>query len=243
MKLPLLALAGLAAALLASLFLRSAGFYDFTAREAEGLGMLVQLVGDIYAVLLAFVIFVIWGQFTEVENCVMRECTALDDILRFSRYLDADSAAAIRHSLAVYAAHVVRFEWEALGDGQPDHQADQMFNKLLAAIMAEGQRTDEQRLVHSRLIDMAQKAGERRDERVSKSLTRIPPTLSVLVKTIAVLVFMLVFVYPFHTWYVGGCALVLVAAILLLADFVMVDTDNPLKGTWNVSPAPFAEFK
>ena len=51
--------------------LRWAGFYGFATRDAEGLATLAQILGDIYAVLLAFTIFVIWGQFTDVENCVI----------------------------------------------------------------------------------------------------------------------------------------------------------------------------
>ena len=78
-------LSTLGTALAVYAILRPAGFYNFTAREAEGLNVLIQLVGDIYAVLLAFAIFVIWGQFTEVENCVIREGDSLADILRLIR--------------------------------------------------------------------------------------------------------------------------------------------------------------
>src|SRR5579872_2564044 len=78
----------LLAALIAYGFLRQAGFYGFTAGEAEGLAVLIQLAGGVYAVLLAFAIFVIWGQFTEVETWVIRECNALHDVLRFSDYLN-----------------------------------------------------------------------------------------------------------------------------------------------------------
>ena len=243
MKPPLLPLVALAAALGLSAALRSSGFYAFTASEVEGITMLIQLVGGIYAVLLAFVIFVIWGQFTEVENCVMRECTALDEILRFSRYLDADSAGRIRHALSTYSAHVLRHEWDSLGEGRIDQQADQMFVRLVASVVETVPRADEHKLIHARLVDMVQEAAQRRDERVAKSLTRIPPTLSALVKTIALMVFFLVFVYPFHTFLAGAWGLLLVSILLFLANLVMVDTDNPLKGIWNVSPAPFGEFK
>lgn len=34
----------------------------------------------------------------------------------------------------------------------------------------------------------------------------------------------------------------LVAAVLFLANFVMTDTDNLLKGVWNVSPQTFADL-
>jgi hypothetical protein len=225
--------AALAAALGLYAALRSSGFYAITAREVEGIALLVQLVGDIYAVLLAFVIFVIWGQFTDVENCVMRECNALTDLLRFSRYLDADSHSNVRRAITNYTAHVLHYEWDSLADARPDPQADAMFSKLVTSVVE---------TKDSRLLDMVQKAGERRDDRVSKCLTRIPPTLVGLVNTIAGALVFLVFVYPFKTWYTGAIGFVLVAAILLLANFVMLDTDNPLKGAWNVSSSPFSRI-
>src|SRR5215469_16294336 len=89
-------LSRLAVALAVYGILRQTGFYNFTAREAEGLNVLIQLIGDIYAVLLAFAVFVIWGQFTEVENCVIREGDSLADILRMSAYLNAEDRATIR---------------------------------------------------------------------------------------------------------------------------------------------------
>src|ERR1700722_5217343 len=164
--------AQLAAALLLYAFLRNAGFYNFTAREAEGLSVLIQLVGDIYAVLLSFTIFVIWGQFTEVENCVIRECNSLDGVLRFSGYLNADAHAGIRRAIGFYANHVLRSEWPALGDGRTDSQADTVFSKYISSVVEAAPINEAEQPMHARLIDMAQKTSEYRDERVAKSLTR-----------------------------------------------------------------------
>lgn len=223
--------------------LRQAGFYDFTARESEGLNVLVQLIGSIYAVLLAFTIFVIWGQFTDVENCVMRECSALDDLLRFSNYLNADAHAEIRKAMANYTRQLLRYEWLALGDGRKDRQTDELFSFLVNTVAQAKLKDEAERFIYARLVEMAQHASQCRHERVSKSLTRIPPTLYGLVNTIAGVLLLLVFVYPFHYWLAGAACFVLVAVVLFLADFVMRDTDNPLKGVWNVSPQPFAELR
>src|ERR1700683_399494 len=87
---------GLAAALAASWLLRQANLDRFTAADAEGINSLISLIGSIYAVVFAFVIFVIWGQFTGVEEATQRECTLLNDLLRFSQYLDPDANRAIR---------------------------------------------------------------------------------------------------------------------------------------------------
>ena len=223
--------------------LRAAGFYGFTGREAEGLNVLILLVGGIYSVLLAFTVFVIWGQFTEVENCVMRECDALEDLARFSDYVNPDARGAIRHSMSAYTHRVLKAEWAALGDGKTDKHAEEMFSQLVRSVVELAPQSDAEWAMRVRLIDIVQEAGERRGERVAKSLTKIPPTLVALVNTIAAVLLSLVFVYPFHHWLTGALCFAVIGVVLFLANFTMMDTDNPLKGVWNVSPKPFSELK
>ena len=88
----------LVAAVFAYSLLRNIGFYSFTAPETEGLGAMLRLICSIYAVIYVFAIFVIWGQFNDVENLVVRECHPLNELLRFSRYLNPDSSHAIRRA-------------------------------------------------------------------------------------------------------------------------------------------------
>ncbi len=220
--------------------LRQAGFYQWTARDSAGINVLLAPVGDIYAVLLAFTIFVIWGQFTEVENLVIRECNSLDDLLRFAAYLDSDSSASIRRAIADYAQRVLKYEWPALGEGRTDKQADELFVEILGAVVEAKPATESQQLIPARLLEMAQQTAACRDERVAKSLTRMPPTLSGLVRSLAAVMLLLVFVYPFEYEAIGEFCFVLASVVVFLANFVMSDTDNPIRGVWNVSPKPFA---
>jgi Flp pilus assembly protein TadB len=75
-----------------------------------------------------------------------------------------------------------------------------------------------------------------------QSLTRIAPTLERLVFTMAGVLLLLVFVYPFHHPAAGFVCFLLVALVLFLARLVMTDTDNPFEGVCNVSPQPFGEL-
>ena len=223
--------------------LRWAGFYEFASRDAEGLATFTQLLGDIYAVLLAFTIFVIWGQFTEVENGVIWECNSLDELLRFSRYLNADDAANIRRAVKAYRGQVLDHEWQALGDGRRDKRTEELFVQLINVVVETKPRDEAEQAIYVRLLDMTQKTSDRRDERVAKSLTRIPPTLAALVNTVAGVLVLSIFVYPFRYWVTGALCFTLAACVIWLANLVMMDTDNPLKGIWNVSPQPFADLK
>src|SRR5580692_8896051 len=92
------------------------GLHAITAGEAEGINTLIVLIGNIYAVVFAFVIYVIWGQFTDVENFMMRECKSLNELLRFADFLNPDARRGIRRAIAAYVQLVVRSEWPALGE-------------------------------------------------------------------------------------------------------------------------------
>jgi len=231
-----------AAAILYALWHRS-GLHEITAAESEGISTLILLIGSIYAVMFAFVIYVIWGQFTDVQNFMMRECKSLNELLRFGDFLNPDDRGSIRRAVADYVQRVVKSEWAALGERRREKSSEQAFSELLDAVLHIAPANPEEGAVHQRLIDIAREAGEHRDERLTKSLTQIPDTLTHLVHTMEIGLVLLVFFYPFHAWVAGMCCFLLVAVILFLANLVMTDTDNPFKGVYNVSPKPFSDLR
>jgi len=220
----------------------SGGFHEITAGEAEGINTLILLIGSIYAVIFAFVIYVIWGQFTDVENFMMRECNSLNELLRFSEFLSPDAGRSIRRVVGDYVQRVAKSEWAALGERRRDKHSEQAFSEVLDTVLHVTHTGSDQDAVYQRLIDIAREAGEHRDERLTKSLTQIPGTLIHLVHTMAVALLLLVFFYPFHHWVAGMCCFLLLGTILFLANLVMTDTDNPFKGVYNVSPKPFFDL-
>jgi Protein of unknown function (DUF4239) len=129
----------LAAYLVAAGFLYGAWhtsrLHEITALEAEGINTLILLIGSIYAVVFAFVIYVIWGQFTDVENFMMRECKSVNELLRFSAFLTPDAARGIRRAVVDYLQLAVKSEWPALGDRRRDKIAEQAFSALLNSVL------------------------------------------------------------------------------------------------------------
>ena len=57
------------------------GVQKFLRDDAEGIGALLQIIGTLYSVLYAFATYVIWGQFTAVENEILKESGSLKDLL------------------------------------------------------------------------------------------------------------------------------------------------------------------
>jgi VIT1/CCC1 family predicted Fe2+/Mn2+ transporter len=173
----------------------------------------------------------------------MRECYSLDDLLRFSHYVDPESSRAIRRSVAEYSQAVIHSEWQALGNHEKDPGTEKCFITLMTVVIRNIPANALEEAIQQRLIDIAREAGEHRDERITKSLTRIPPTLMGFVHAISAALGALVFVYPFHHRWAGTACFTLVAAVLILANIVMTDLDNPFNGVYNVSSEPFSRLR
>jgi hypothetical protein len=209
---------------------------DWLQHEADATAILIPLIGEIYAVLLAFMIFVIWTQFTEVENCVLREANSLNELLRYTAFLSDDHRGPVRRSVSQYVRLVLEQEWMELGNGRKDRQTEEAFSKLVSVVVAAAPKDD-----HGHLLEALRTVSRNRDERVAKSMTRMPPTLSGLVQLIAIVLWLLIYVYSFQNRSAGPICYSVAALVLFIANFVMTDTDNPLKGLWNVRPDSFSE--
>jgi hypothetical protein len=236
-------LGGLVVALAAYGGIRETDLAQFTAPDAEGLSSLIALIGGIYAVVFAFVIFVIWGQFTGVEEAGLRECSLLNELLRFSQYGNPDVHRAIRRVVSEYAERVADSEWRSLGQGRKDQLTEKSFASLIGAVVRTSPGNPAEEASHQRLIDVVRKLAGQRDERIARSLTRIPPTLLGLVRIMVIALLLLVFIYPFHSGIIGAACFGAVAIVLLFSYFVMTDTDNPFDGVFNVSPQPFSDLR
>jgi hypothetical protein len=142
-------------------------------------------------------------------------------LLRFSRYVNADSSRAIRRSVAEYSKAVLHSEWRSLGQRDKDTATENCFSTLMTVVIRTTPANAAEEAIQSRLIDIAREAGEHRDERITKSLTRIPPTLMRFVNAMSTALLVLVFVYPFHDRLAGTACFAMMAGALILGNLVM----------------------
>jgi hypothetical protein len=224
------------------LVLRLAGFHKLFENDAEGLGVLLQIIGTLYSVVYAFAIYVIWGQFTSVENEILKESGALKDLLVFSQSLKESTRDPIVRAVKLYARGVAETEWSALSAGEETAKTDKLFLAMIASVTDLKPADDTERTLYQRLLDIVNKASSHRDERLALSAKRMPKTLLVFVTLTASMILFLLLFYPFHNVALGLVSVAITTMVLLFAHFVLTDLDNPFEGTWNVDSKPFAEL-
>lgn len=229
-----------AAAIYAVLWLL--GFQKFFLNDAEGLAALLQIIGTLYSVVYAFATYVIWGQFTSVENEIRKESGALKDLLLFSNRLKEAIREPVLRAVKIYARAVVETEWSALASNEKTEKTERLFYEIISSVTNVKPEDDTEHIVYERLLDIANQASAHRDERLSLSAKRMPRTLFLFVTLTASTILFLLFFYPFRNVPLGIVSVAITTMLLFFAHFVLTDLDNPFEGTWNVGCEPFSEL-
>jgi len=149
---------------------------------ANELGNYLQTVGSIYAVLLAFVVYVVWGQFNEARNYVEREATALVDVHRTSSGLPPHSRMAIQLGLREYVEAVLADEWPAMArsDEAKLEEVGERLEHVWLAIHSCKPLTECQHTVYGELLSRFNELTDLRTSRLSASRARIPLAMTIL---------------------------------------------------------------
>src|SRR5215471_6089113 len=116
------------------LLLRALGTQQLLFNDGEGIAVLLQIIGTLYSVLYAFATYVIWGQFTAVENEILKESGALKDLLVFSRPLPDRVRDPMVRAVKNYAKTVVETEWDQLSRGEDTEKTDRMFLEIVSSV-------------------------------------------------------------------------------------------------------------
>ena len=222
--------------------LRLTGFHNLFRDDAEGLGVLLQIIGTLYSVVYAFAIYVIWGQFAAVENEILNESGALKHLILFSKGLRETIREPIVHAIRGYARTVTEMEWAELSRGREIDRTDKLFAAIISNVIEAKPGGEPEIRAHDHILEIASQASAHRDERLALSRKRIPRTLLVFVTLTATAIVFLLLFFPFRNLALGLIAIGLTTMLLFFAHFVLTDLDNPFEGTWNVNSEAFDDL-
>lgn len=102
-------------------------------------GFKFATVGVLYAVLLAFVIIVVWEKFSAAEVNVVHEAGAAENLYRLSQGLGDFSGADLRKAVATYLKAAIIDDWPAMDKGTvnaggPAKQALDAIYRMLSVV-------------------------------------------------------------------------------------------------------------
>jgi hypothetical protein len=211
----------------------------------DAVGNYLQTVGGIYAVLLAFVVYAVWGQFNEARGFVDREATALVDLHRTASALAPKSREDIQRALRAYTDAVIADEWVAMarGDETTIERVGELLDQVWAALHRCRPVNDCQHAVYSEVLTQFNELTTVRTKRLTSARTRIPIVMKLLLYLGAIIVIGSTYLLGFERLWLHATVTAALAGAIAHVLFLILDLDDAFAGSVMVSQAPFVRAR
>jgi hypothetical protein len=237
---PTLALATLGS-MLGLLAVRAYVSPEVLRESADALGTYLQTVGGIYAVLLAFVVYVVWGQFNDARGLVQREAAALVDLHRTASGLPRSARAAIQAGLRHYIDAVLRDEWPAMvrHDQEKIERIGHTLDDVWLAVHRCQPDSECQHTVYSEVLSRFNDLTDLRTSRLIAAEFRIPLGMKFLLYNGAVIVVGSMYLLAIPPLWLHLLVTGAMAGAVAHVLYLIIDLDDAFSGDWQVSKEPF----
>jgi hypothetical protein len=208
------------------------------AAHNDALGGYLQTLGTIYAVLLAFVVFVVWSQYNDVHATVEREANEIADLIRIAGGLPAAVCDGVRDELRRYVEAVVGEEWRTMARGESSGRAAALLDQLWRELQALEPATAREQALYAEALARFNDLSDHRTHRLLGSRTRVPATMWLLLGVGAVLTLGSMALFGVRAFWSHALMTSSLAILICFVLYVIYDLDNPFWGDWQVSAEP-----
>jgi hypothetical protein len=203
----------------------------------EVAGNYLQTVGTIYAVLLAFVVFVVWQQHNDTRSAVESEANELADFCRTIQVLPGTQP--VRDAIQKYGKVVVQEDWLDMARGRWSREAERALEEIWHAMQSIEPRTKREEALYAEALARFNDLSDARSRRLHCSLLRLPPSLWVLLLTNGGLVVGSMWIFGLESFSAHALMTVALAGSIAFILFLVADLDNPFWGSWRIRPDAF----
>ena len=138
-------------------------------------GPIFSTLGVVYAVLLAFAIVIVWQDFDETQNNVIREANYYGDIYRDSVGLPEPFRSQLTSAMDDYINAIINDEWKLLAVGQRSMLVQEKSDKIWKLYGEFEPKTEKEKIFIAEILNRANTAGELRRQRLADAATGIHP--------------------------------------------------------------------
>jgi hypothetical protein len=204
-------------------------------------GFKFATVGVLYAVLLAFVIILVWQKFSDAETDVVQEAGAAATIYRLSSGIGEPAGTTIRGAMSKYLKVAIDDDWPAMAQGIGGAQtARQALDKAYASILTSGVGQTAGNPVMSELLHQLDVMTQARRARLTAAQGTLPGVIWLFLFVGAAVT--IVFTLFFGTRNLRAQIMMtgLLAFLIFAELLIVVAIDRPFTGAVKVEPAALA---
>lgn len=211
--------------------------------DNEVAGVLVHLVGILYAVLIAFVAVTSWGDFDRAISNAKVEVNSLSDLYRVVHGFSPESRDRIRKDIIRYGNLMKNEEWPAMQKGLSSNEAARAAEDIVVAVETFSSETLSQSNLHQDALTLLHSFMDARRLRIAKINEGLPSMLwTALIVGAALTIGLTFFLYVKNRFRQLLMTAILAALIGILLSLVY-EFEYPYKGEIIVPDTAWDRFE
>lgn len=206
-------------------------------RNNELAGIFFSMVGVMYAIILAFMVFAVWDAFQGANRTAQDEATTLDSMYRDADLFPGPTGQALKQDIRAYSEVIVEKEWPAMAHRGESPEVDDALNKVWDSFEALDPQTEQQKAFYAEMTHNLNEIHTLRHDRLLASRNGLPSLLWIVVFAggLTTLSYVIYFGQAnFRTQLLMTITLAVSVSFVVLVVLVL---DNPFAGELSVHPA------
>jgi hypothetical protein len=199
-----------------------------------------SLAGVLYAVLVAFVVVVVWEQFGDAEQATQAEASAIADLLRDSHAFPVADRPAVQDALIAYLDDVRNDEFPRMRRGESIEQQSEQLTAVWQSYLKIQPVTRTEIAFYDQAIHRLDDLSTGRKGRITTGQAEIPGELWVLLIGGGAIVMAFTFMFGTSDAVVHATAVALTAALMGFVMYLIFALEHPFVGTLSVKPEAYA---
>lgn len=197
------------------------------------------MIGTLYAVLVAFAIFVVWTQFQDAGTNLEREVNEVGDLSRMSTALPEPLQSNIRASLIEYIRAVLEDEFPAMAEGRESPRTWNAIQNLWNVYQA-GEPSDLKfQIYYAESLRHLNDVSNYRRIRLFTSRGTVPQTLWYLLYAGGIILVMFTYFFGHESVAWQAAMTAALAGTLAFSLFLIVAYNGPYDGSTRIAPTPY----
>jgi hypothetical protein len=206
-------------------------------------GVILGLIGTLYAVILGFVVVVVWQGYTTASDVVSSEANAVAKVYRLARGVAQPAGRTIRLHISDYAQTVLTKEWPRMASaGQADHQAGVIAREIANEVVNLKPTTPAQSNLQAAMLAAVGQFLDDRRSRLTYLQPRVPGILWGVLIFGGALLLALSFLIGLENRVVQLIMTGALAAMIAITIVTIFDLESPLEGANHVNPTAWVLF-
>jgi hypothetical protein len=204
-------------------------------------GPIFSTIGVIYAVMLAFVLVIVWQDFDRAQNNTVQEANYFAEMYRDSLGLPEPFRSQYLEANAIYIDALIKYEWPQMQRGEKSMQAQAAADKVWELTARFDPKTDREKIFFSEMLKKMNDAVEMRRQRLQDARSGLHPSLWFVLLLGGLITVVFTFFFGSQNLFAQLTMTTMLAVLIVLIIFTILIMDFPYSGDLSISVAPFQQ--